>query len=244
MVTVLEVWDTSLSSSIPRLFVSSDNGATFAALPAPDPQAPYVGGMVWWSAVFTSALDGVAVDGANANYLIDTSDGGRTWSRVALAGLPVGQYIALGTPALLGDTIELPVFAAQPSSSGTETFLLLESQNGGASFTGPLNHPVSIIGSGIPGPVPVAFYGSSIWLALPDGTALRSINYGATWSTVTLPTTDADSLGLSGQATAILTAGGGLQCTGTKAQPNCSTTAITVWETTDGGSTWQNVTPS
>ena len=240
--TLLEVWDQSPSASVQRLFVSSNDGATFTQLPQPNRELPYLG-LPWWNAVFGSAKDGVAVVGASRNYLIYTSDGGVRWSRAALTGVPAGAEVALGTPFQVGNAVDLPVFAASPSSNGAETVSVLVSQNGGASFGGAPAHPVTITGSTVPGPVPVAAYGSTVWLVPPGGTALLSRDNGRTWTKVSVPFAGASAVGASSPTTATIVTGGGDVCSGAKQQPNCSLQAVKLWRTGNSGQTWQDVTP-
>ena len=240
--TLLEVWDQSASASVPRLFVSSNDGASFTQLAQPNRELPYLG-LPWWTAVFASARDGVAVVGATRNYLIYTSDGGLHWSRAALAGIAAGQYVALGTPFLAGKAMDLPVFAASPSSNGAETAAVLVSQNGGASFGGAPAHPVTITGSTVPGPVPVAASGNVLWLVPPGRTALVSRDNGRTWTKISLPFAGATAVSSTGSASATIVAGGGYVCSGPKQQSTCSAQAVKLWSTGDNGLNWQDVTP-
>jgi hypothetical protein len=240
--TLLEVWDQSASASIPRLFVSSNDGASFTQLAQPNRELPYLG-LPWWTAVFTSAKDGVAVVGAARNYLIYTSDGGLHWSRAALAGIPADQYVALGTPFLAGKAMDLPVFAASPGSNGAESASLLVSQNGGASFSGASAHAVTITGSTVPGPVPMAADGNVVWLVPPGRTALVSRDNGRTWTRVSLPFAGATAVSSAGPASATIVAGGGYVCSGPKQQSTCTAQAVKLWSTVNNGLSWQDVTP-
>jgi hypothetical protein len=240
--TLLEVWDQSPSASIPRLFVSSNDGASFTQLAQPNRELPYLG-LPWWTAVFASARDGVAVVGGARNYLIYTSDGGQHWSRAALTGIAADQYIALGTPFLAGKAMDLPVFAASPSSNGAESASLLVSQNGGASFGEASAHPVTITGSTVPGPVPMAASGNVVWLVPPGRTAFVSRDNGRTWTQISLPFAGATAVSAAGPASATIVAGGGYVCSGPKQQSKCPAQAVKLWSTADNGLSWQDVTP-
>lgn len=240
--TLLEVWDQSASASIPRLFVSSNDGASFTQLARPNRELPYLG-LPWWTAVFSSAKDGVAVVGAARNYLIYTSDGGQSWSRAALAGIPAGQEVALGTPFLAGKAMDLPVFTASPSSTGAESAFLLVSQNGDASFGRTSAQPVTITAATVPGPVPMAAQGNVVWLVPPGRTALVSRDNGRTWTNVSLPFAGASAVSSAGSASATIVAGGGYVCSGAKQQSKCSAQAVKLWSTSDNGLNWQDVTP-
>jgi hypothetical protein len=242
-VTVLEVWDLSLSQSVARVFVSLDSGRSFSELPAPDRALPYLG-LPWWYASFVSAADGAAVVGATGGYLLHTTDSGRAWSLSRLTGVPAGQNVALGEPRLDGTNIELPVFAASPTSTGDETFSLYLSRDGGTTYT-QSSRPVTVTGSTVPGAVPVAVQGTTIWLLPAPGSQLmRSDNDGATWSRVALPFHAAEAIGAASASSATIIAGGSFTCSGAKAHGACSKQALTVWKTTDDGRTWQNVSPS
>jgi photosystem II stability/assembly factor-like uncharacterized protein len=242
-VTVLEAWDLSISQSVVRVYVSPDNGRTFSQLPAPDRALPYLG-LHWWNASFASAADGVAVVGATGGYLLHTTDAGRAWSLSRLTGVPAAQNVALGKPILDGTNIELPVFAASPTSTGDETFSLYVSRDGGTTFT-QSTRPVTVTGATVPGAVPVAVQGTTIWLLPAPGSQLmRSDNDGATWSHVTLPFQAAEAVGAATAGSATIVAGGSLKCSGAKAHGECSKQALTIWKTTDDGRTWQNVSPS
>lgn len=240
-VTVAEAWDRSFSNSLMHLFFSADNGKTFTILPAPNPMRPYVG-LRWWSVAFSSAENGVAVVGATENYLIHTSDGGKTWTRSALRG--ADQDIALGTPVLQNNEIFLPVYTATASTT-SETFSILVSRNGGASFSGLTPRAITIKSSTIPGPVPFALSGGSVWLAPPGGTLLHSTNDGSTWTTLISPARAVEEVTVvPGSNSATLISGGGISCTGPKAHSRCAVTGSTIWRTANGGRNWVNVTPA
>jgi photosystem II stability/assembly factor-like uncharacterized protein len=240
-VTVAEAWDQSFSNSLMQLFFSADNGTTFTLLPAPNPMRPYVG-LRWWGVAFSSAENGVAVVGATENYLIHTSDGGKTWTRSALPG--ADQDIALGTPVLQNNKIFLPVYTATASTT-SETFSILVSRNGGVSFSGLTPRAITIKSSTIPGPVPFALSGSSVWLAPPGGTLLHSTNDGGTWTTLISPARAVQEVTVvPGSNSATLISGGGVSCTGPKARSQCAATGSTIWRTANGGRNWVNVTPA
>lgn len=231
-----------MARSIQRLFFSANDGDSFSQMPQPNRALPYLG-LRWWSAVFTSAKDGVAVVGATRNYLLYTKDGGRTWARAALGRIPVGQDVVIGTPLTPGKSLELPVFTAPHSSTGPESVSLLVSHNDGASFTGPLTRPVVVIGATVPGPVPVAIYDNTIWVTSPESRAFRSSGNDSTWTSMALPFQGTDAVGISSPAVATIIAGGGFHCATSKRQPKCSRQAIEVWRTNNYGETWHNVTP-
>jgi photosystem II stability/assembly factor-like uncharacterized protein len=240
-VTVAEAWDQSFSRSLTQLFFSANDGKTFTRLPAPNPLRPYVG-LRWWGVAFSSAENGVAVVGATENYLIHTSDGGKTWTRSALPGAE--GNIALGTPVFQNNEIFLPVYTATGSTT-SETFSLLVSRNGGASFSGFMARAVTVRSSTIPGPVPFALAGDSVWLAPPSGPLLHSTNDGSTWTTLISPAQAVQQVTVaSGSDSATLISGGNISCTGPKAHARCAATGSTVWRTADGGLKWVNVTPA
>jgi|HubBroStandDraft_1064217.scaffolds.fasta_scaffold13782_4 photosystem II stability/assembly factor-like uncharacterized protein len=241
-VTVLEVWDQSISLSVARVFVSPDDGLSFRQLPAPDRALPYLG-LRWWSASFASAADGVAVVGATGGYVLRTTNGGQSWSRSRLIGVPANQEVALGQPVLDGTSIELPVFTASPASTGDETFALYASRDGGAAFTRS-SRPVTVTGSTVPGVVPMAVRGNTIWLLpSPGSQLLRSDNDGATWSRVDLPFNQAQAISAATASSATIVAGGSLTCHGQKSHGVCSQQPVAIWKTTDDGRAWQNVSP-
>jgi hypothetical protein len=241
-VTVLEVWELSPLTSAARLFVSPNNGRSFTQLPAPNIALPYMA-LTWWDAAFVSRADGVALVGASRNYVLHTTNGGLTWSRSGLVGVPGGEYVGLGDPMANGANIELPVFAASPASTGKETFTLYVSRNGGATFS-QSSRPVTVTASTVPGTVPVAVDGSTIWLLPAPGSELiRSDNNGATWRTTSLPFRFAADIGSASSASATVVAGGTITCTGSKSHGSCTEQPVEVWKTSDDGSAWQEVSP-
>jgi photosystem II stability/assembly factor-like uncharacterized protein len=234
LVTVTEVIGLGNFTAAEALFVSTDDGLTFA----PHPSRAQSSGPYWSSIVFATAQDGALISGAGTkphdiNY---TTDGGATWAGSTVTGLPassVGDY-ELGQLVLAGSDIELPVttFAL---GSNDYTFLLLVSHDGGANF--------APTGAGVPS-VGKAFGAfdslDQVSWAVFDAAAIReSTDGGKTWTTVAaggLPA-GVTSIHLTGatSATAVVAEAG---CDSNKT--NCYNRTYLV-ATTDDGQTWVNI---
>ena len=234
LVTVTETIGLGNSTAAEALFVSTDDGHTFAQHP---PKAPS-SGSVWSSVVFATSQTGALVSGAGTNphEISYTSNGGDTWSKAAVSGLPApaaGDY-ELGQLLLVGSDIELPVTTFATGSTDY-TFLLLVSHDGGATFA-PAGTAIPSVGNAFPafdslGQVSWAVFGAAAVHETADG--------GQTWTTVAaagLPKGVA-SIHLTGttSATAVVAETG---CTGFKT--GCYNRTYLV-ATTDGGATWSNL---
>jgi photosystem II stability/assembly factor-like uncharacterized protein len=234
LVTVTETIGLGNFTAAEALFVSTDDGHTFAQHP---PKAPS-SSTYWSSFAFATSQTGALVSGAGTyphdiNY---TSDGGNTWAKATVTGLPasgVGDY-ELGQLLLVGSDIELPVTTFATGSTDY-TFLLLVSHDGGATFA-PAGATIPSVGNAYPafdslGQVSWAVFGAAAVHETADG--------GQTWTTVTaagLPKGVA-SIHLTGatSATAVVAETG---CTGFKT--GCYNRTYLV-ATTDGGATWSNL---
>lgn len=234
LVSVTETIGLGNSTAAEALFVSTDDGLTFA----PHPAKAQVYGSYWSSVVFATSQDGALISGAGTNphEINYTTDGGATWAVATVTGLPasgVGDY-ELGQLVLAGSDIELPVttFAL---GSNDYTFVLLVSHDGGANF--------APAGAGVPS-VGKAFGAfdslDQVSWALFDVASIReSTDGGKTWTTVAaggLPA-GVTSIHLTGatSATAVVAEAG---CDSNKT--NCYNRTYLV-ATTDGGHTWVNI---
>lgn len=235
LVTVAETIGAGMSSAPEVLFVSIDDGRTFAQHP---PKAEFSGSILA-SVTFATLQSGVVVAGpSTAPHDIQyTSDGGNTWSNPTVTGLPADGLYQFGPSLLVGSDIEVPVTTYTSSGGTNTTFFLLISHDGGATFA-PAGTATPSRGNFYP-----AFdsLGQVTWVEIVGGALQETADGGQTWTTVTAAGLPAGvtSLQLTGptSATAVVQDNG---CTGVKT--GCYTRTYLV-ETTDGGATWGNLQP-
>jgi len=232
MVTVVLLDELGHTTAIPRLFVSLDDGATFRQYPTPMTSALNI---YWQSVTFVSSASGVLVAtfGAGAGEtLFYTPDGGASWRPATVAGLRTNVGIVFGTPFVVGPDLELP--AIRPTEGGGETLSLYVSQDGGASFTGPIGSVITTTGTFALSPSVVADYGESLWV-LGGGKIYESADNGQRWATVTTSGLErASAMSLTGTSAATAVTGKG-SCAGFKSECTYKTWFV---RTTDGGQTW------
>jgi photosystem II stability/assembly factor-like uncharacterized protein len=236
VVRVLVSDQLTITTSISRLFVSSNSGATFQQFSPPRESAL---NMTWWAMTFITPASGVVVVGPAMNRLFATSDGGRSWSAASVSGLPSGATVVFGAPFIEGSGIELPVVAS--TSDGGETLSLYNSDDGGATFVGPIGK-VLAVGSFNPSPLPLANYGRTLWVVPPSGGKIfETVDNGHTWTTLTAPSLPAGVQGIaltsSGGATVVVSSG---NCAQFKTDCSQETSFL---RTTDGGEKWSLQNP-
>ena len=234
LVAVTETIGLGNSTAAEALFVSTDDGLTYA----PHPAKAQDSGFYWSSIVFATPQDGALVSGSGTNphAINHTTDGGATWAGATVTGLPasgVGDY-ELGQLVLAGSDIELPVTTFALGSSDY-TFLLLVSHDGGATFA-PAGAGIASVGKAF------GAFGSldQVSWAVFDAAAIHeSTDGGKTWTTVAtsgLPVgVTSIHLTAATSATAVVAETG---CTGVKT--GCYNRTYLV-ATTDGGHTWVNI---
>jgi hypothetical protein len=177
VVTVVASWGFTGTHAYSTLFISSDDGATFA-------QHPTNIGLYLSSDTFLSPRQGIAVAGPVNNDLYRTADGGTSWVPVTIPGLPSGpavSYISYGTPGQAGTQLLLPVIVT--SSDGAQAISIYRSTDAGAAFTGPTGPPLNLPAALSAGEVSPAIAGTVIWLPA-RGRIYQTINAGGTWTTV------------------------------------------------------------
>jgi len=234
LVTVTETIGLGNSTAAEALFVSTDDGLTYA----PHPSRAQDSGPYWSSVVLATPQAGALVSGSGTNPhdVNYTIDGGATWVGATVTGLPasgVGDY-ELGHLVLAGSDIELPVTTFALGSSDY-TFLLLVSHDGGATFA-PAGPGIASVGKAFG-----AFDSlDQVSWAVFDAAKIReSTDGGKTWTTVAaggLPA-GVTSIHLTSAttATAVVAEAG---CDSNKT--NCYNRTYLV-ATTDGGQTWVNI---
>jgi hypothetical protein len=178
VMSVVADWGVTSTEDYSSLFISSDDGAAFAQHPTNIP-------VNLRSETFVSAQQSIAIAGPVANFLYWTGDGGASWSRVTIPGLPSGRSVtnvSYGTPGVDGTQLLLPVIVT--SSDGAQSISVYRSTDAGAAFAGPTGPPLQIPASLNAGSVAPAITGNLIWLSA-RGRIYESTDAGATWTTVT-----------------------------------------------------------
>jgi photosystem II stability/assembly factor-like uncharacterized protein len=231
-VTVLASDFLTPTTSIRRLFVSSDDGATFRQHAPPRSSDLYT---TWSALTFITPAEGVVVAGPVMDRVFFTADGGASWSRSRIKGLPSGVTVVDGTPFVNGPEIELPVVAS--TTSNGETLSLYTSDDGGATFSGPVGSVLTVQGNNDASPLPLGMYGATIWVARPSGGNIYVTSDNAqTWTTISTPSLPPGVSTLSvtsSDAIAVVSSG---SCARFKTE--CTTETYFVG-TTDGGQTWE-----
>jgi photosystem II stability/assembly factor-like uncharacterized protein len=232
LVTVAETMSGGSTAAVTSLFVSNDDGKSFVQHP---PRAGSVANMYWATVTFTTPESGVVIAGPDTypHVFLHTADGGSTWSEARVTGLPAAPDYTPGTPMLVGSDIEVPVSVCG-SACSTDTFLLLVSHDGGATFD-PMGVPIPSGGNASA----VAALGSITWVSTGGGIIQETTDGGQTWTAVTaagLPI-NVSSLDLTGptSATAVVVDSG---CAGFKT--DCWYRNYLV-ATTDGGRAWTHL---
>ncbi len=234
LVTVAETMSGGMDSAITSLFVSNDDGKSFVQHPPPSGGDPNTY-TYWGSVTFTTPESGLVIAGPSTypHYFLHTSDGGTTWSEATVTGLPAAPNYTPDTPLLVGSDIVVPVSICG-ADCGTNTFSMLVSHDGGATFN-PMGVPIPSGENSYPA---VAALGPVIWVAAGDAIE-ETIDGGKTWTDVaatSLPI-NVTAFDLTGptSATAIVVDSG---CAGFKT--DCWYRNYLV-ATTDGGRTWTHL---
>jgi photosystem II stability/assembly factor-like uncharacterized protein len=232
-VTVLASDQLTATTNVPRLFVSSDGGVTFRQHGPPRSSNLNT---AWSALTFITPAEGVVVAGRVMDRVFFTADGGASWSPSSIKGLPSGVTVVDGTPFVNGPEIELPVIASTTSSG--ETLSLYTSDDGGATFSGPVGSVLTVQGNNDASPLPLGMYGATIWVARPSGGDIYVTTDNAqTWTTVNAPSlppgVSSMSVTSSTDAIAVVSSGG---CAQFKRDCTIGTYFI---GTTDGGETWE-----
>lgn len=232
MVTVVLLDELGNTTAIPRLFVSSDKGATFRQYHPPLTSAMNI---YWTSVTFVTPTSGVIVGSYGAGggeAIFYTSDGGRSFSPTKVVGVPKKSPTVFGTPFEAGANIELPV--VETTSSGGARFSLFVSHNGGASFSGPVGKVINVSGSFALGQSPLVAYGQTLWV-VGERAIYESANDGRTWTTVSASDLSAITAMSLTSATSAIAVAGSSQCAQFKA--DCTSKRYFV-RTTNAGKTW------
>ncbi len=220
----------SHSVSIPRLFVSRDDGLTFAQEAPPTPSDLNTP----WDAIAMSGSDGVAVIGERFDQVVHTSDSGSTWTASAVSGVAQGADFVLGTPVFAGSTVYLPLTESQAGDQAA--FVLLSSTDGGSSFSSLGAQTLAMGTLAVDGTPPVASAGEAWWLVSPmDGSVYRSSDNGQTWSkaAAALPQGVVDIAATDGQNATVTV----VDNTCASGKSDCSTSQYSE-STSDGGKSW------
>jgi hypothetical protein len=227
LVVVSETYMWSMSSGATWLYISTDDGITFVEH-APSPRGAVYG--AWDSMAFDGGTSGLAVTGLASANLFRTSDGGGTWSQVAMAMLPDPNHRAFGSPLNDGSKMLLPVVLF--SDDGTARFEILATQDGGASFAA--GESVGIGGASL---VASDNLGAVVWAIPSSGDfAFLSSDDGRTWSSI--PTKGLPSGVVS------IAARDGSSATAEIQQGGCKAAKTDCWQqwelftTVDGGRNW------
>ena len=233
IVAVAETMSGGSTSAVTSLFVSTDDGRSFAQRP---PRSGSPANMYWASVTFTTAESGLVIAGPETypHFFLHTSDGGTTWTESKVTGLPAAPGYTPGPPMVIGSDIQVPVTICVAECSAS-TFVLLVSHDGGASFNPQgvaipaATNPIGAVGS----------LGPITWVSTGGGPLLETTDGGQTWTAVTtrgLPVNVA-TLDLTGptSATALVVDSG------------CAVGKTDCWyrnylvATTDGGRTWTHL---
>ena len=230
LVTLAETIGAGMSTAAEALFVSTDDGLTFVQHP---PKSPALNS-IWASVTFVTPHSGVIVDGPGTapNEIQYTSDGGNTWSKPTVTGLPADGDYELGWSLLVGSDIEVPVTTSTAAGGTNTTFFLLVSHDAGATFA-PAGTAFASGGNFYPA---LDSLGQVTWVALAGPSLKETADGGQTWTTVTAAGLPAGvtSIQLTSptSATAVVQENG---CTGFRT--GCYTRTYLI-ATTDGGATW------
>jgi len=229
LVTMVADWGITSTAHYSTLFISSDDGTTFA-------QHPTHIGLFVSSDTFLSPQRGIIVAGPVNNDLYRTADGGASWVPVTIPGLPSGSavsYVSYGTPGASGTQLLLPVIVTR--SDGAQALSIYRSTDAGAAFAGPTGPPLNLPASLSAGDVSPAIAGTVIWLPA-RGRIYQTINAGMTWTTVmTAQSAYPISLISSSQAIGTATDSG---CRSFKT--DCYNYSYLI-ATTDGGRSWRTL---
>jgi photosystem II stability/assembly factor-like uncharacterized protein len=226
VVTVVACWGITGTQAYSTLFISSDDGITFA-------QHPTDIGLFVSSDTFLSPQPGIIVAGPVNNDLYRTADGGASWVPVTIPGPPSGPAVSYGTPGVAGTQLLLPVIVT--SSDGAQALSIYRSTDAGAAFVGPTGPPLNLQASLSAGDVSPAIAGSLIWLPA-RGRIYQTTNAGATWTTV-----------MTAQSAYPISLISSSQAIGTAADSGCRSFKTDCYNysyliaTTDGGRSWRTL---
>jgi photosystem II stability/assembly factor-like uncharacterized protein len=229
LVTVYATVGLGMSTADETLFVSTDDGRTFAQ------HRPTGGniGMFWDSVTFVTPTLGLVVEGPStlAGFLMHTSDGGTTWSNSSVPGLPAPGYYEYGSPAIVGSDIVVPLTTMADDT--TTTFSLLVSHDGGATL--------APMGTALTEHTGYSWFpsdtlGAVTWVT-NGGTLYETSDGAQTWTSITPAGFGVSQIHLTGPTSAMVVSG----------QSGCASFKADCWsqswliETTDGGRTWTDL---
>jgi hypothetical protein len=184
VVAVLVGWRLTTSTAYQRIFVSTDDGATYQQWPAP-------GGLPVTAFAAWDGRHAVAVSGpTGAPHAVQrTADAGRIWTTSVVPVPPSEQpaQLLVGPPTIDGGAIRLPVIAGE--RDGAEHDYIETSTDGGANFTAA--GPLLLGAADNPGEEFPALDGPIAWL-LAGGAVSSSTDGGRTWTET--PTDGAPSI--------------------------------------------------
>jgi hypothetical protein len=231
MVIVVAAWGFTTFSAYSRIFVSADDGASFAQHPSGTSSHIF-------SVGFVDPLRGISVAGPTGlqNQVARTADGGASWTPVAI---PIHaeptQQAEVGIPHVDGTILQLPVTVTD--RSGDQRVAILRSTDGGATFTRPIGAPLTIAADTGSGDVSAALLGNLAWMPA-RGKIYQSADAGRSWTPITT-STFAWPLTLisASSAIGIATDSG---CAGFKS--DCHDYNYLV-ATNDGGRSWRTLSP-
>ncbi len=126
----------------------------------------------------------MVVGGPAGNYspLFHTTDGGSTWSNVAVPNtLSRHEQAQLGVPVAAGSSVELPITVTDTVSSSQR--VTLYSADAGATFSTAEARPLVIPPLRDAGYDPVSINGSPVWVAA-RGVIYESTDAGRHWTSV------------------------------------------------------------
>jgi uncharacterized protein (TIGR03382 family) len=225
-----EVWvGTATSGASNDVYVSTDNGATFASRGMVSPT-------IWWQSVavapsnasrvyvsgyaVASALPTDAGQPAPVAHFERTDDDGQTWTDEPVSGLLYGP-----TPILMTDAIDPSdpdiLYVVSVGANRPNGDIVYRSSDGGGTFTQLLATTDTVRGI-------VPFAGTNVMIATQFGGSFLSSDRGVTFNPVTTAP-QLSCLGLSPDGTLI---GCG---------PNWDPNFMSVARSSDGGMTWSEV---
>ena len=224
LVSITAGWILGNATAYVLLFLSADGGTTFI-------EHRVSIGLRMGAPVFADQRHGVVVVGPAMSSLYHTADGGASWAVVSFPAPPGGESVTFGTPALVGNDVEVPV--TMTAADGAQRMSLYRSTNGGASFE-VIDQPPLDVPAAYGGYASAAILGNVIWQPAGGYRIYESADGGRSWTTArTRVSIYPLSLISSRQAIGIAAVAG---CRDGKT--NCYSSQYLV-RTADAGHTWQ-----